>query len=780
MGFGSSTANRPAKEARTLGQEPDQTTTNQAASPVPWWCGTKRIGVSWIDEAFNFTPTPVYIETKKDSQQSGWSYAVGVAFLLGHGPLDRLERILFDRIQVWPLDAAGSPENADGSPYVEPLDLTLDTHNISITGYGTLHLHRGTDTQTPSTDLVADSGHAHGAMRGIAWGWFDTLELGEGRTNVQNIEIVASRWPVPTWFDLATARVGEFGVNPIAALADFLQNPRVFYGWPEARIDTTTLNAIAADCAGRCLGLSPYLIDAETGEGFVTRICEHIGAVPVILADGTFTLRLIRPTATSEATLDESDFTDAPRFDPEGLSETVNQLVVTFTNADNWWRDDAVSHVDAANYELTGELRSQTLDRPWITSPIMAQIVARTEGLIRSLPQSEGNVPVRLSSVGSILPGRLWRMSYGQMGLCGLPLRCTTLTLPGSDGVEATIEYQVDKTAGAGVFVRPPNYDPPLTPPLLVEPSDHLRVVGSWPAQTKTESAPIGLVLASRTTAAIVGLRAYINYESTEYQEVGQSAGVALHGTLAAALPTTRTMSGETRFRLQLDGQDLTLPVVSEAAGLRDTLLAYIDDEVLSLYDVTLIAAGLYEVSAIRGRYGSTHAAHVIASDVFLLPSRQPFQVPMPKAGLDAVFKIQPVGRTKSVDLADIDPYTAPGTRRSLTPLAPLNLAANGQKTLAGATGDIALTWSLVPDEKPNGFWVPAYDGLTQTVLSFFDGTMLLRTETVGAGTEAFTYTGAMQTADGISAPQTLEVQAAQLRDGLTSENVATLSLTVL
>lgn len=778
MSFRSSTDNRPPPSSRTFGQEPDQSTSNQAAVPVPWFGGTKRLGVSWIEDIFSFEPTPVYIETKKDQQQSGWSYACGVGFLVGHGPIDRIHRIIFDRVQVWPLNASGLPENEDGSPYEEPLDLTSDTHDISISGYGTLRMHRGTDTQSIDTDFNAANGHDHPAYRGVAWGWFDRLELGEGRTNLPNIEIVASRWPKPSWFTLSTARVGTHGINPIAAIADFLQNPRVYFGWPDSRLDTDTLNAIAIDCANRCLGMSPFLVDSDTGDAFITQICEHIGAVPVILPDGTFTLRLIRPTATSEATLDETDFTDPPRFKPKGLSDTVNQLIVGFTNADNWWQDDAVSVVDAANYDLTQELRPKTLDRPWITSPIMAQIVAATEGSIRALPQSDGSVTVRLSSVGTIAPGKLFRMSYGQLGLCGLPLRCETLTLPGSDGTEATISYHVDRTTAAALYVRPPDYSPPLTPPVAVEPAEFLRIIGAWPAQTAITAAPVAIILAARTTSAIVGHKAYAMIADASYVDAGSSASVALHGTLTAALPVTRTMSGEIRFRIQLDGTDLTLPTVSEAAGILDTLLAYIDDEVLSLYDVTLISSGLYEVSAIRGRYGSLHEAHDSGSDVFLLPSRPPFTVSMPKSGIPQTFKVQPLGIPRSVDLADIDPIVADGTFRSLAPLAPVGLRVGNQTRLASATGDITIQWSMMPDEKPEGFWSVVYDPDTTTLLQFISGSSILRTETVAASTESYVYTAANITSDG--ATGTIEVRAYQVRNGLRSETRATLSLTLL
>lgn len=774
--FGGSTDQAPPADANVLGQEPDQSTTNEGAQPVRWFCGTRRVGAVWLDGLFKIVPTAVYQSTKKDDVLAGYNYSTGCAFLLGVGQFNFIHRIIFDRVQVWPLDADNSPVNAAGTPYKAPMELTTDVTHIEIVGYGTLHLHRGSETQVQSADLNTDSGHEHPAYRGMCWGWFDALALGYQKTNLPNIEVIASRFPKPSWFTLTTARVGEFNVNPMAALADFLQNKRVGPGWNDARLDTTALNAVAAECAQKCIGLSPFLDSLDSASTVLARFAEHLGGFFRIKPDGTVTAGLIRPSATIPDVVDEDALTMRPRLEPAFEDSTSNQVSVRFTNADNYFRTDQQTWLDAASFDATQEIKPQTLERPWWTSPVMAYQGARAEGLIRSQPQTSGRLSLRLGSLGTIVAGGFMRLSFGHLGLCGLPLRVERITYPAADAVTVEVTFHVDPSISIKVPVAAPTFIPPTFALITVSPIIDSRFFAAYPGMTTIREKPVFLVLPSRATASTGALKLHRRLPSGSYQEDVTGASFATHGALDTALPITGVLTGTTTFDIQLEGIDTTLDNIAFEDAQIDRLLLFVGDEVVSVYEATLIGAGQYRCKGIRGRYGSPIQAHAAGDEVFLTTKANLFAA-MPTDGTDATFKLQPLALGKALDLASADPETATGSQRSLAPLAPIALRVGNDGVSPLISGDALIEWSAVPDSKPTGFWSVVTENLPGAVLEFYssDGLYRVRTEEIAAGLQSFTYTTAMQGADGPLNPTI--VRAYQIRNGLRSEHYDELTL---
>lgn len=776
---GSNTDQFPPADQNVLGQEPDQATTNEGAQPVRWFCGTRRFAGAWIDGLFSIVPTPVYQSTKKDDVLAGYNYTVGCAFELCIGPLDFIHRIIFDRVQVWPLNDEGSPVNEDGTPYKSPMELTSDVTHIEIVGYGTMHLHRGTETQVQSTDFNTASGHTHPALRGRAWFWMDSLALGYQRTNVQNIEVIASRFPVPSWWDLGTVRVGEYGINPMAALADFLQNKRVGPGWPDSRLDTDALNTVAEQLAQKCLGLSPFLDGLESGTTVLARFAEHVGGFPVILPDGTLSFGLLRPSDTIPDVLDEDALTQPPRLEPEFESETANQIGVRFTNADNYFRTDQQTWMDAANFDATQEIKPQTLERPWWTSPVLAYQGARSEGIIRSQPQTSGSLSLRLSDLGTITPGGLFRLSFGHLGLCGLPLRAHQLRYPAAEATTVEIDFTVDPSIAVKQPVAAPEFITPTFERISVEPIDTFRFVPAWPGMTSIRTTPVALLLAARSTPSIGALNLHRKLPSGSYTPDVTGASFALHGALDTALPVTGVFTDSVTFDVLLDGIDTTLDTITLADAQLDRLLLFVNDEVISVYEATLVSPGLYTCKGIRGRYGSPIAAHAAGDEVFLT-TKANFFAALPSDGSDAVLKLQPVALGTALDLAEAEAEPVPGSQRSLRPLAPIapRVGNDGHAPYVVAA-DCVIEWSAVPDAKPSGFWSVLTENLPGAELEFYDSSGLyrFRTAAVDAGVQSFNYSTALQSADGYYTPFLVRIW--QVRAGLRSENYAELTIKV-
>ena len=74
---------------------------------------------------------------------------------------------------------------------------------------------------------------------------FERLFFGENRTNAPQIEVVAARWPRPSW--LTTDEALEDDANPVAVLWDLWTHPRYGLGLPEGRLDVAHHITLVAD-----------------------------------------------------------------------------------------------------------------------------------------------------------------------------------------------------------------------------------------------------------------------------------------------------------------------------------------------------------------------------------------------------------------------------------------------------------------------------------------------------------------------------------------------------
>lgn len=94
----------------------------------------------------------------------------------------------------------------------------------------------------------------------------------------------------------------------------------------------------------------------------------------------------------------------------------------------------------------------------------------------------------------------------------------------------------------------------------------------------------------------------------------------AWHGKLVNNY-TDQTLCIDTRIGMliQLDGPDLVLDEVTDFDAVAGAYWVVVDDEILFLAEPMLKAAGLYQISTVRGQFGSPIQAHTAGTDVFII-----------------------------------------------------------------------------------------------------------------------------------------------------------------
>jgi len=100
MSFGG-TSNISTPDPRPFGLQTERVSTNESGRVLPWFAGTRWIGVTWVGDVFDVKTTKVTQKVGKKQQTVGYNYFASVAALLCNGVVDKVLRIRFDDEIVW-------------------------------------------------------------------------------------------------------------------------------------------------------------------------------------------------------------------------------------------------------------------------------------------------------------------------------------------------------------------------------------------------------------------------------------------------------------------------------------------------------------------------------------------------------------------------------------------------------------------------------------------------------------------------------------------------------
>lgn len=259
--------------------------------------------------------------------------------------------------------------------------------------------------------------------------------------------------------------------------------------------------------------------------------------------------------------------------------------------------------------------------------------------------------------------------------------------------------------------------------------------------------------------ASVTFLQAAAAQFTSSYTRLDDHDGLAKHGTVVDEnySASTELLDTVTGLVVQLDQQDTTLESLTLDDALAGRLLLFVDDEIISVLSVTLLAAGKYRVFGLRARFDTRRQAHNTGAEVWIIERRALNRL------RDAAvfqylarpnFKLQPWALGQRLDLADATPVEATITNRAAKPLAPLNLRCfeDGHSPTYTTGEDLELAWD-VASEKRGGFWSlwdnPVATGLPYTILEFYTtGGVLKRTVSTSAGASSYTYDNTTLQAD--------------------------------
>ena len=767
MGSSGSTDNLPVAPPRLANLNPSRVATIEQARSVPYIFGVARVGLTFLGEPFNVHQDPVYQETKKEPIQSGFNNYGSFVALVGIGGVStRLYKVIIDDEVVWSGDISYS---------------SSDYQDVTVTGRGTLRFYFGTETQGIDSNLPldGDGNPLHPGYRGqcyvILLNWF----IGYNQGNLGNVQLEIGRYPAPAW-QTAAANV-QADLNAVSLLADWWTNPRVGLGQGSDRLDTDDLDDVAATLAGECVGLSGLIGTATPARQQLLRLCEHIGAYLKRQPSGKLTLGLERPIAcaTSVPALEEADLLSPPDYTPGDWADTFNRIYVKFIDRSNAMLEDAAPYKSPTNLQLTGAIKTQIVDRTWITRQVYAQQLANILGPTLAVPRGKGKLRVRRSRLQGIKAGDVFKLSYGHFGICHLRCRATAVRLPSTEKPEVEIEFKEDTSGFNARYSSVSEHDRPERSTYEPEPVEHqiaFEIPFSPHLPVRAEAVAF---LAVRPTNFTTKFAAHRQLADTTYAKVQNDLPFVQRATLYADYGSTRVIDESGTLILQLAGVDLTLPLNVLDEAVLNGVVAWIGDELLSIYNATLVAAGRYVCSAIRARYDTRRATHSTGDVAWIFYPARLVPYAVESAAQTQAFKLQPFTFSGALDLGDATALNLTRTQRILRPASPLNLRAFGLVSPTFTSGqDIPLTWNTATNERSD-FWTVFTANLPSVELDMVDSMGVVKaTYVVAVGTEAFTYTNSQLRAD-LGGEDNFTVRAYHVLNGYRSSLAAELAVTL-
>lgn len=705
MSFGGGSV-APNTKPKPLGVDEHKLSTNEQARPVPFFAGKVRTAVSFISDVFQVRRANVTQTVGKQTAKTGVSYFASFAALIGYGPVDILYEVRLNGEKVWP----------DANAATLPNQLVRDVSNpdfvdLTIPDYGLIRFYWGTETQVADFYLRRWSRIEHPPYHGMCYLVAHQLFLGFNQTNVQNFEVVVGRFPV---LGSSPKAIGD-DANPANILYDLLTHPRLGRALPYGVLDTAAFESLGGELAGEKIGISPLVNTQREAAQLIQDILEYFDGYPVIDTAGVLSFGRVRPSDAVVAQIDETLMSEPINISPKDWSSTFNETNVKFSDPTHNFEPDARTWRDRGNFQVTGQLNTQTIERLWVTNPNVASFLAAALGRTASLPEATGSLKLRYTSLfDNLHPGSVFLLNYPPRGYVDLRCRITDVILADPGKPEYEIHFMIDRSyllaglvvaaAGAGGGEEP----------VPVAQIETLRIV----------ELPVGLcpdgklalcALCAREDPLTGGFVVHLGagYDATgliapeSFEPVQAGDRFAFHGELLEDYPAnTQPIDLSIGIPVRLSGVDLELPEATQFTALADELLAFIDGEVLAVVHASLVGIAEYRLSVARGRFGSPVQAHAVGADVFVIAKAD--LVAIQHASLQpkntAILKIQATTGQALADLQDT-PETTLAISGRIYSEPPPAVSLNGKTTASVVTtagtdlavvltpGDAGLPW---------------------------------------------------------------------------------------
>ena len=522
----------------------------------------------------------------------------------------------------------------------------------------------------------------------------------KGRMRNLTVSVSGVPWPVVSIQD----------ANPAHIIFECLTNNDWGLGLPVAQLDVTSFTAAADTLYEEGLGLSMLWSNPSDLESFINDILGHIdGSYGIDPATGKIYLSLVRGGYSTEGLFELTpDNCKVTRFQRKSLSETVNEVVVTWTNPVNEQEETVTVH-DLANYSLQGVLNSASSNYYGVRSASLATRLALRDLTRGAAPLASVEIDADRAA-WSKKPGEVVLLTYPEYGLVQLPLRVMSVNYgrPGASKVQLSLVEDVfDTPDGAYVDISSSLEDNAVAAPTEVEHTQGgsapyylvSQQLGSSEASTTDADEAYTMILASSDTqlSSIELLVASTNaLGTTEYVDEG-SLVVSGLATLSAGLGIEASSS------LAFSG--FSGNVAPTTGGL-----VWIGSGDPKLSELALISTIGATLSVFRGVLDTTPKVWPVGTQIwFITPGLDAYDATPRLNGQTVNYKLIPSNPGGTLDPDGVQATPVLIDNRQHCPYRPANVKLNGVGWPALLEGTVFVTWSrrnrLLEDPVISQWW---------------------------------------------------------------------------
>lgn len=391
-------------------------------------------------------------------------YSIDTLFLIGipfdcggqsfHGGKAELLRVWFgDALLATGLGiaaSAGTTQQFEFGP-TPPATTDFSVNGVFYQGGANQDVTNGTS----STQVVGGTTYDDGVLNGASYdqallnnGDDDTLIPGYRQQMLAFMHIGTGLSPtVPSVSfevrSLSTGTNADLGhsladdADPAAVLYDVLTSSWGKLAIPTSMIDLPSFQAaslymVTEGTLASGLGYSRIIDQATDARALVEELLRHMdGLIYVEPTTGKIVLRLIRAGATPVLDINPSNMhnRDPGWYVVQAWAETLNQVVVKFTDRGADYGPGTITAQDAANISMQGgKLRSVTLSFPGCTTAPQAAYIASRELAAVSRPSVKATCVVDRTFY-LIRPGDVVTLTEPELGISGMVMRVISADL---------------------------------------------------------------------------------------------------------------------------------------------------------------------------------------------------------------------------------------------------------------------------------------------------------------------------------------------------------------
>jgi hypothetical protein len=550
-------------------------------------------------------------------------------------------------------------------------DFTL-TDPSNDTTFGNLRFYWGLSTQTvdPVLNGDNDAGDVHPSYAGVSFcipgpgttpgGNSNGFLLGQEVQAAPSIEGILRRATTQTVVTGTPATIVDGQVNLAAAMAEILTGVNGI-GLPSAMLDATSFNAVATYLQSNepLYGGSPLIDTSDTlrsvCDTFTQMIDGFIRYNPstALIELGVYEHGVTPTLNTASAgdppngvlTLTEDSLTERPQLKTTSWQGTYSRATVRYNDRQLNFQQTSLHADDPRAWAVLKTVREISLDRPWITRAEQALLHGRETLRVVGHAQMTGTLSVR-REIGRYIRGGDYVLLDVDIEPNNTTIyqffRVTKRTIPSTGPIK--LEVLADNTLAA---IPASNLGAPIVGQANPVPAVTYARLCEVPTVLSGQRGAVAC-LVQRPGTLVTGCGVYFdtNASTGTFPQLGSFSGFAARGMLDAnitAAAGTITVDVDTtqpdadfftqQFSANEQADDAMLafivqygtvsgdPGTSDGGQISEAGNGYALMEICSVSTITLVSAGKYTLTVLRGRQNTIAQAFTSAdSEVWLIP----------------------------------------------------------------------------------------------------------------------------------------------------------------